>query len=163
MENTKISEIMSEKKLSSSVEDYLEAIYLLSEEKGEVGTSSIASFLGVKLPSVTEMVKKLKERGLVNYKKYGKISLTAQGNKIAEKIKGRHDDLASFLELLGVNKESAQIDACKVEHVVGQKTMRKLREFLKFVNESPMKPTWLDHYRHFLKTGEHPKCKRCKE
>ncbi|MFW5913127.1 MAG: metal-dependent transcriptional regulator [Candidatus Hadarchaeota archaeon] len=151
---------MKREKMSSSVEDYLEAVYLLVEEKDEVGTSDIASFLGVKLPSVTEMLRKLREKDLINYEKYGKITLTPTGKRMGEKISQRHEDLVSFLKFLGVDEDSAQLDACKVEHVVGQNTMEKLRKFLKFADEAPEKPTWLEHYREFMETGEHPECER---
>lgn len=154
---------MNREKMSSSVEDYMEAVYILTEEKDEVGTSDIASFLGVKLPSVTEMLRKLRERDLVNYEKYGKITLTPEGEELGEKISSRHSDLVSFLKLVGVNEESAQVDACKIEHVVGQETMERLRKFLKFVGEAPEEPTWLKHYRHFVDTGSHPECERREE
>lgn len=151
---------MNEEKMSSSVEDYLEALYLLTEEKDEVGTSDIASFLGITLPSVTEMLKKLRKKGLINYEKYGNISLTSPGKKIGKRVSGRHDDLVTFLKLLGVDEETAQLDACRVEHVVGENTMKKLRNFLNFVDEAPEEPTWLEHYRHFVETGKHPECDR---
>ena len=149
---------MGENDVSSSVEDYLEAIYILSVEKDQFGTSDIASFLNVKLPSVTEMMEKLGERGLVDYQKYGNISLTSQGKEKAKEISQRHRDLVNFLELLGVDEDSAQRDACKIEHVVGDETMKKLRKFLDFVEESPKDPKWLQHYQEFDETGEHPAC-----
>lgn len=149
-----------EEALSSSVEDYLEAVYLLIEENEEVGTSDIASFLEIKPPSVSEMLRKLRDKGLVNYEKYSKISLTPRGKGIAKEVNKRHDDLVSFLKLLGVNEETAQLDACKVEHVVGDNTMGKLRKFLNFVNEAPEEPTWLEHYKKFVETGRHPECDR---
>lgn len=144
--------------VSSSVEDYLEAIYILSEEKDQVGTSDIASFLNVKLPSVTEMMEKLGEKDLVNYQKYGKISLTSEGKEKAKEVSQKHSDLVDFLELLGVDEESAQIDACKIEHVIGKDTMEKLRKFLDFVEGSPKDPKWLKHYQEFDETGKHPAC-----
>ncbi len=151
-------DILGSNEVSSSVEDYLEAIYILSDEKEKVGTSDIASFLNVKLPSVTEMMEKLGEKGLVDYKKYGKISLTSQGEEKAKKISQRHRDLVNLLELLGVGEDSAQRDACKIEHVVGDQTMKKLRKFLDFVENSPKDPKWLRHYQEFDETGEHPAC-----
>lgn len=144
---------MNGEKMSSSVEDYLEAVYLLTKEKDEVGTSDIASFLGVKLPSVTEMLRKLREKDLVNYEKYGKITLTSRGKELGEKISNRHNDLVKFLKLLGVNEESAQLDACKVEHVLSQDTMGKLRKFLKFIEEKSDESTWLEEYRRSVNTG----------
>lgn len=154
---------MTEKELSSSSEDYLEALYFLNEEKDEVSVSDIASFLGVKNPSVSEMMKKLREKKLVDYEKYGKITLTSQGEEIAEEVAKRHEDIVVFLQLLDVDEESARTDACKIEHVVGQNTMEKLRKFLKFVKESPEEPIWLEHYEQFVKTGKHPECERRKE
>ncbi len=151
---------MNKKEMSSSVEDYLEAIYLLTKEMDEVGTSDIASFLEVKPPSVTEMLRKLKEEGLVNYEKYGKISLTSRGNKVAKEVSSRHFELINFLQLLGVDEESAKTDACKIEHVLNSKTMEKLRKFMEFVEEAPENPKWLEHYNHFVKTGKHPECNR---
>lgn len=149
---------MGEEKLSPSAEDYLEAIYLLTKEKDDVGTSDIASFLRHKPPSVTEMLGKLRENGLVEHEKHGDVILTSRGEKTAEKISERHADLTTFLQLLGVDKESAKTDACKIEHVVNSKTMKKLRKFLEFVEEAPEEPKWLEHYEHFVKTGEHPEC-----
>jgi len=151
---------MGKRKLSPSVEDYLEAIYLLAREKDNVRTTDIASFLGHKPPSVTEMLGKLGEDGLVKHEKYGAVSLTPRGRKIATEVSSRHVDLISFLRLLGVDKKSAEADACKIEHIVNPKTMEKLRKFLRFVGEAPEKPQWLDHYRYFVKTGKHPKCER---
>ncbi len=154
---------MKKERISSSAEDYLEAVYLLKDKKEKVGNSDIASFLEITLPSVTEMLKKLRKKSLVNYKKYGKISLTPKGEKIAKEVSSRHKDLASFLKLLGVNEESAQLDACKIEHIVGKNTMNKLRKFLNFIEKAPEEPTWLKHYRQFLETGEHPDCENREE
>lgn len=151
---------MGKRKLSPSVEDYLETIYFLAREKGKVGTSDIASFLGHKPPSVTEMLGKLGRDGLVKHEKYGAVSLTPRGRRIAKEIGSRHVDLIRFLRLLGVNKKSAEADACKIEHVVDSRTMEKLRKFLRFVEEAPEKPTWLEHYRYFIKTGKHLECER---
>lgn len=149
---------MNKENLTSGIEDYLEAIYVLNQEKDKIGTSDIAGFLGVKLPSVTEMLEKLEDRGLINYEKYGEISLTDEGNDLAEKVSERHEDIMNFLKLLGVDEEDAHVDACKIEHVVGDVTMEKLREFINFVEDAPKDPVWLKHYEEYLETGEHPDC-----
>lgn len=145
---------------STSVEDYLEAIYFIAKEKSEVRTSDIASFLKHKPPSVTEMLGKLSKRGMIKHEKYGTIILTLKGRKIAKRVSDRHVDLINFLQLLGIDKKSAEVNACKIEHVVDSKVMGKLRKFVRFVREAPEKPLWLEHYKHFAKTGKHPKCKR---
>jgi Mn-dependent DtxR family transcriptional regulator len=148
---------MRKKKFSSSMEDYLEAIYWQIEEKGEARMSEISSFLGHKPPSVTEMLEKLSERGLIKHKKYGVILLTPRGRKIAKEVSSRHKILTSFLELLGINKKIAEVDACKIEHVVDPKTIDRLRKFVEFMGEAPISSRWLTHYNHFVKTGKHPR------
>ncbi len=150
---------MGTKKFSSSMEDYLEAIYWMVEGKGEARTSEISSFLGHKPSSVTEMLEKLSKRGLIKHEKYGAILLTSRGRKVAKEISSRHKTLISFLELLGVDRKTAEIDACKMEHVVNRRTMNRLRKLVEFVQEAPEEPEWLKHYEHFVKTGKHLKCK----
>jgi len=149
---------MGKKKSSSSVEDHLEAIYWLIKDKGEARTSEISSFLGHKPSSVTEMLDKLSKKGFIKHEKYGAVSLTPQGLRVAEEVSGRHKTLISFLELLGVDRETAEIDACRIEHVVNQRTVNRLRKFVEFVQKAPKKPEWLEHYKHFVKTGEHLEC-----
>lgn len=151
---------MGKKKFSPSVEDYLEAIYCIAKEKDKVKTSDITSFLGHKPPSVTEMMEKLSKEGLVKHKKYGTVSLTPQGMRVAEEVGSRHMALISFLELLGVDRGTAEIDACKIEHVVTRRTMNRLKKLVEFVQRAPKEPEWLEHYKHFIKTGEHPECKK---
>ncbi|MCK4405163.1 MAG: metal-dependent transcriptional regulator [Hadesarchaea archaeon] len=151
---------MGKKKFSSSVEDYLEAIYFLTNEETSVKTSNIASFLEHKPPSVTEMLEKLSKEGLVKHEKYGTVSLTPQGLRVAEEVGARHKTLIIFLELLGVDRGTAEIDACKIEHVLNRRTMNRLRRFVEFVQKAPKKPEWLEHYKHFVKTGEHLECKK---
>ena len=147
---------MSKKKFSSSVEDHLEAIHWLVEKRGKATTSELSSFLGHKPPSVTEMLEKLSRKGLVKHEKYGAISLTPLGKRIAEEVSSRHRTLISFLELLGVDRKTAEVDACKIEHVVNRRTMNRLRKFVEFVQKAPEKPEWLEHYRHFIRTGKYP-------
>ncbi|HDI12702.1 MAG TPA: metal-dependent transcriptional regulator, partial [Hadesarchaea archaeon] len=94
------------------------------------------------------------------HEKYGKVSLTPQGMRVAEEVASRHKTLISFLELLGVDRETAEIDACKMEHVLNRRTMSRLRKLVEFVQTAPEEPEWLKHYRHFIKTGEHVECKK---
>jgi Mn-dependent DtxR family transcriptional regulator len=145
------------------MEDYLEAIYWQIEGKGEARTSDISSFLGHKPSSVTEMLEKLSERGLIRHEKYGGILLTPRGKEIAEEVSGRHKTLARFLELLGVDRKTAEIDACKIEHVVDPKSMRRIKGLVEFIQTTPEEPKWLKHYEHFVKTGKHVKCRSPRE
>ena len=121
--------------VTRAMEDYLEAIYWLSKEKGSAKISEISQLMNVRLPSVSEMMKRLKAKGLVEYKPYGKIILTQKGLEIAEKVAACHELLANFFISLGVDERIAIEDACKVEHDLHPDTLKKLRSFIKFVTE----------------------------
>ena len=146
---------MMRKKFSTRVEDYVEAIYFITKEKGRVRTSDIATFLGHRPPSVTEMLGKLQRKGLVRHRKYGDISLTAAGIRVAEEVSTRHKTLIDFLRLLGVDWRTAEIDACRIEHVVTRRTMNRLRKFVEFVQKNPAGLKWIERYKHFVRTGRH--------
>ena len=143
--------------LSQSVEDYLEIIYRLEKKKGFARTSDISSFFGHKPSSVTGMIQKLDEQGYVNYEKYGGVTLTGKGKRIAKKVSERHETLTSFLKILGVDEGVAEEDACRIEHSVHKETMERLRNFVSFVQNAPKDPKWLRHFEYFIKTGKHPK------
>ncbi len=127
---------VKQKKLSASLEDYLEAIYNICRE-GEVARSkTIASVLSVAKPSVTAALRLLKDRGLVNYKPYGYITLTEKGGKVAEVIVKKHDIIKSFfVEILGVDKETAQTAACRAEHALGPQIIAGLLELTEFLQD----------------------------
>ena len=144
---------------SQSVEDYLEKIYELIEKKGYARTNDISSYLGVRPSSVTEMIQKLDENGFLIYKKYKGVTLMPKGEKLAKSIKQRHMALARLLEILGIDEEIAEKDACRIEHNVHPTTMKRLAKFVDFVHEVSHHPTWLKHFEHYVKTGERIKCK----
>jgi DtxR family Mn-dependent transcriptional regulator len=119
-------------KLTSSEEDYLEAIYVIQQEKKVVRIKDIAKHLGVKLPSVTESIKKLSKKGFTVYKKYSYIQLTKKGKKYAKEVYKKHQILFLFLtKVLKVKKETAMRDACLMEHSLSQETLEKLVKFVK--------------------------------
>jgi len=114
------------------LEDYLEAIYLIKKTKKIVKVKDIAIALKIKLPSVTEMIRKLSRKGLVKYEKYGYIELTKKGELLARKIYKKHEILFNFLtKFLGLDKKTALQDACKMEHGLSKKTLNKLIKFIK--------------------------------
>jgi len=118
--------------LTQSEEDYLEAIYVVQEEKGVVRTKDVAKHLSIKLPSVTESIKKLSKKGLAVYEKYGYIKLTKKGKKYAKEVFKKHQTLFLFLtKFLGVKKETAAKDACLMEHSLSAETLEKLIKFVK--------------------------------
>lgn len=112
------------------MEDYLEVIYELVQQKGYATTVDISSYLNVSSPSVTKMMQKLDETGYLKYEKYRGIKLTNEGIRIARNIRNRHGLLAEFFMIIGVDEETANNDAEGIEHHLHPETMKKLEEFI---------------------------------
>ena len=146
------------KTLSQSLEDYLEAIYVIGLDNKVVRVKEIASFLDVKTPSVVDAVSKLTENGFVNHEKYGYLELTAEGKRLAKKIHLKHEKIYKFFkDVLIVSDEVSKKDACKVEHNISKETMDHMIEFIKFVESCPNGyPVWLKDFKYFLKHGKRP-------
>jgi DtxR family Mn-dependent transcriptional regulator len=141
--------------ISKTMEQYIETIYELQQEWGAASVTDIASSRGVKSPSVTYVLRKLKRLGLVNYKKYRSVSLTSNGLEIAKNLERTHNTLRWFLEMIGVDSEVANRDACELEHIARPETVERLTQFVDWVKDAPKIPSWLEHYREFLATGNH--------
>lgn len=103
-------------------EDYLEAMLMMQKEHGYVRSIDIAEKLGVTKPSVTYATKRLRENGYITMDKDGLITLTEQGMSIASSMLDRHQTLTRFLMALGVDRETAEADACKIEHDISPQT-----------------------------------------
>ena len=140
---------------SKSVEDYLEAIYNIVNRKGYAKTKDISRELSVSPPSVTEMLKKLDEGGLVNYERYSGVTLTKKGGKIARIVKTKHDTIKKFLNILLISDKTADRDACNLEHELSPETIEQLTNFVRFVEKAPMYPKWLEHFKEFCISGEY--------
>ncbi len=132
-------------------EEYLEVIYELISEKGQARVSDIAERLRISPASVTEMVQKLKKNGLVTQVRYSPIKLTEKGTKIAEIVRRRHDILKAFLQLLGINEEVAERDACEIEHNVNQETVKRLTSLIEFIQNTPESQEWFKNFISFHK------------
>jgi DtxR family Mn-dependent transcriptional regulator len=123
--------------LSASLEDYLEAIFNLANESRKAHSKDIARSLGVSMPSVTGALRMLKNKGLANYRPYGNVTLTCQGQALAADVARRHDVLKSFfVRVLGVGPDVAQRAACKAEHALGSEIIARLVHFVDFVGNS---------------------------
>jgi DtxR family Mn-dependent transcriptional regulator len=146
---------------TKTIEEYIEVIYSLEKKRGSAHTNDIALKLKVKPPSVTEMLQKLHDLGLVNYKPYQGTKLSSSGTKIAQELMQKHRTLAKFFEIIDIDKETAEVDACQIEHHVTAKTIRQLKKFIEFVQKAPCDPIWLKHFKHFNNTGERIKCGAC--
>lgn len=127
---------MKEKRLSQSLEDYLETIYNLEKNGEEVRVKSIAENLGVKMPSVSGALKILSERGLIDYEKNLVLKLTEKGKKIAKNTLEKHQILSCFLhKTLGIDKEIACDKACQIEHILDFDTVTRIKVLNHFIEE----------------------------
>jgi Mn-dependent DtxR family transcriptional regulator len=127
---------MKEKRLTSpKMEDYLEVIYELLKEKGYVKSKDISRVLNVKASTVTIMLKTLAEKKLINYEKYGGITLTEEGVKKAEEISRKHKIIIDFLLLLGIDEKQANLEAEGIEHIISDETLRKIEKLYNLIKE----------------------------
>lgn len=128
-------QVSEKKSLSASLEDYLEAIFVLTGKAKVARSRDIADMLKVSRASVTGALRALKEKELINYKPYGYITLTDAGRSAAMEVDKKHHILKSFFtDVLAVKGETAQSAACKAEHVLGPEVIAKLLKFIKFVS-----------------------------
>ncbi|SFL87190.1 DtxR family transcriptional regulator [Halanaerobium salsuginis] len=117
--------------LSESMEDYLETILNLIKQNGSARVTDIARTMEVAASSVNESINRLSARGLVEQEKYGPIKLTAAGREWAERIDCTHQIIYLFLEkILGIDPETADRDACAIEHDLSQKSFKAMVDFL---------------------------------
>lgn len=107
-------------------EDYLEAMLMMKEKHGYVRSIDVAEFLGVTKPSVSYATKRLRESGHITMDKDGLITLTDSGMAVAASMLDRHKTLTAFLISIGVDKETAEADACKIEHDISQQTFEAI-------------------------------------
>lgn len=119
------------------MEDYLEVIYELVQQKGYATIIDISKCLNVSSPSVTKMLQRLDESRYLDYEKYRGIRLTHQGTDVAKNIHKRHSVLAEFLKMIGVDKDIANKDAEGIEHHLHSETLKKLEEFVKTAKKNP--------------------------
>lgn len=116
--------------LTKSIEDYMEAIYMIEQEKENIKSIDIASKLGVSKPAVNKAMNELKNLNLIEKSNYSNIVLTDEGRKLAKKIYSKHILIYEFLISIGVSKENANVDCCKIEHVISDETAECMKKYL---------------------------------
>lgn len=125
--------------LSSSLEDYLEAIYWLARAGTAARGRDIAKRLGVRRSSVTLALRGLAARGLVHYAPYDRITLTRKGRTAAQDIARRHEALRRFfVKVLEVKESEADRAACRMEHALSPAIRRRLTEFARLMKRCPL-------------------------
>lgn len=116
--------------LQESGEMYLETIYVLTKNSSNVRSIDVCEHMGYSKPSVSRAIGLLKNGGYVVVDGEGHLSLTEDGKEIAEKIYERHTMLTQFLMRLGVSKETASEDACKMEHVISDESVEAIKSYI---------------------------------
>ena len=114
--------------VTEAVENYLETILILSKAQSDVHAIDICSYLGYSRPTVSIILKKMKDDELVNVDSDNHITLTEKGREIAEKIYERHNVISAFFIHLCLKKDQALEDACKIEHDLSSETFQLLKE-----------------------------------
>ena len=117
--------------LHESAETYLETIYILSSSNTSVRSIDVAEALNYSRPSVSRAVGLLKKDGYLKMDEEGFLTLTEEGRALAEQIYERHTVLTAALEALGVDKETAAEDACKIEHDISDRTFDAIKAHMK--------------------------------
>ena len=121
--------------LSASLEDYLEIICNLLEASNSVKAVEIAKKLNISRASVSEALSKLVDKKLIIYEGHKGISITEEGLKVAKNVIKKHKTFTAFFEdTLGLEKQEAEENACKIEHVISDKLFKRIQKFQKFCN-----------------------------
>jgi DtxR family Mn-dependent transcriptional regulator len=142
--------------LSASLEDYIETIYHIVEEKQVARAKNIAELMGVSRASVTEALRALSSKGLINYAPYEVITMTDTGRLVAEDVIFRHTTLKKFfIEILTIDKDVAEEGACKVEHAAPPEVIGRMIDFMKFVDSCPqVEKGLINKFREFCNSKD---------
>lgn len=118
-------------KLTSSQEEYLKTIYLLEKNNKKVRVTDIALKLKITKPSVNKAVNMLKDMGLIDYKAYGNITLTKEGENYAIEVIKKQDVLKMFLvEILNIDRKQAEEEAIAMKYAISEPTVKKLNKYI---------------------------------
>lgn len=116
--------------VSANKERYIWEIYLSVREEGYARVSNLAKALEISVPSASKMVKKLNEEELVDFQRYGMITLTDRGMEVGERLAVNHDILARFFRFINVDEEAIETEVNKVEFYIGGEVIQKIEQFL---------------------------------
>ena len=130
---------MKKRPISRSLEDYIEAIFIITSKHDNVARAKeIADQLDVSRASVTGALKTLSSRGIINYTPYSYITLTPTGKKLGKKLLKRHKTLKNFfVKILGINNKKAELAACGIEHSVDEEILDKFHDLLEHIEKNP--------------------------
>ncbi|MEH6941275.1 transcriptional regulator MntR [Bacillus sp. JJ722] len=134
-----------------SMEDYIEQIYILIEEKGYARVSDIAENLSVHPSSVTKMVQKLDQEEYLIYEKYRGLILTSKGKKVGRRLVYRHDLLENLLRIMGVKEENIYHDVEGIEHHLSWNAIDRVGDLVHYFEEDPKR---IEALRNVQKANE---------
>ena len=127
---------MKEEKLAPRLEDYLETIYLIEKRNGVARVKEIARERNVKMPTVTEVLRRLSERGYILYEPYGYVRTTEKGREYAESLYKKHEVLIDFMKtVLQLPPEVAEEEGCLMEHHLSKETVERIQRLTEFFKE----------------------------
>jgi len=132
---------------NSTIEEYIETIHFLEKRDGRAQTGALAAEMGLKPPSITQMLQKLEKEGLIEYASYTGARLTPAGGKLATDLTRRHRTIADFLVLIGIPKDLAEAEACRIEHTISTGTVSEIGRFMRFLQKNRDAAAVLDEYR----------------
>ena len=158
--------LAGESQVSSSLEDYLEAIYHIVQAKGAARAKDLVMRLGVHNSSVTQALRSLSEKKLVNYAPYDVITLTDRGEELARNIVLRHKTLKDFFhKVLFIDAEEAEKSACEMEHSLSRPILHRMVSFIEFIENCPLAGVeWAEGFGFRCTHGESiDKCTSCRE
>ena len=117
--------------VTESKENYLEIIHILAKKQKEVHAVDIANYLGFARASVSIALKTLKDEKYISVDDNLHITLTPKGKTVAKKVYDKHQTLSTWFMFMGVDEKTALKDACKIEHIISEKTFKAIKKFLK--------------------------------
>lgn len=153
-----------EKKLTSSLENYLCAIYKIEKVNNAARVKDIANALSIGAPSVSEAMKVLEKKEFINYEPYGLITLTQQGKKLVVKKQKRNEIIFNFLRDFLLVEDSLLVEnAKKIEYCLDEGVLEKFVRFLTFMQTCSCKePKWVKSFKYYAENGElQEKCHSC--
>jgi DtxR family Mn-dependent transcriptional regulator len=151
--------------LTASQEDYLEAIHHVIEENKVARSRDLVARLGVNSSSVTQALRALSQKGLINYERYGVVTLTETGEDLAHDVIRRHEALRDFfVRILLVDGETAEDAACKMEHAMPRTIVDRLVQFIDYADRCPRgSADWVEGFGYFCRHPAADACEVCDE
>lgn len=149
--------------LSSSQEDYLEAIYHVVEAKLVARSKDLVQRLGVNSSSVTQALNILSDKKLINYEPYGVVTLTQEGSRRALEVIRRHQALRDFfVRILHVDEQTSEDAACRMEHNMPRVILDRLVSFIEYTDRCPRgSADWVDGFGYFCQDKPKEHCDSC--